>query len=449
MSRTPSAHRTISEHREAVRALLRCARARGREDDAARPVPLAAARGRVLAEDLVAPLDLPPHTNSQMDGFAVRVADLAPAHRAGQVTLPVHGTRAAGAAPAPHVPGTATAVMTGAVLPEGADAVIPVERVLPPRFDTPTVTVAAADVPREGSFVREAGSDVARGEVALPAGTVLGAAALGACAALGLTGEDPVTVQHGPRVLVVSGGDEVVPAGRPLPAGSVHDANGPLLEAWLTGHGAARVNRLRVDDDPHAFLCALRAGLEESRADLVVTSGGISAGAFEVVRQGLERAGTQMWFGHVDMQPGGPQGCGLLWGTPVLCLPGNPVSTWVSCEVFLRAALADVWACCPPARWTSARLDAPVEPLESRTQLRRGTLLPTAPARVALVGGASSHLLTAAARADVLVRIPPGTGTLPRGTEVDVLVLDGGVVARRWETSDEAAGAPRGARNGP
>ena len=131
MSRTPSAHRTISEHRDAVRALLRCARARGREDDAARPVPLAAARGRVLAEDLVAPLDLPPHTNSQMDGFAVRVADLAPAHGAGQVTLPVHGTRAAGAAPAPHVPGTATAVMTGAVLPEGADAVIPVERVLP------------------------------------------------------------------------------------------------------------------------------------------------------------------------------------------------------------------------------------------------------------------------------------------------------------------------------
>ncbi|WP_369060971.1 molybdopterin molybdotransferase MoeA [Kocuria rhizophila] len=426
MSRSTPEHRSIPEHRDAVRALL----ARTRPDDVARAVPLHAAAGRVLARDLLAPLALPPHTNSQMDGFAVRVADLAAAHRGEDVVLAVHDTRAAGAAPARHTPGTATAVMTGAVLPAGADAVVPVERVVPPRFDTSPVTVPAetARATREGTFVREAGSDVARGQVALPAGTVLGAAARGACAALGLTGEDTVTVHRGPRVLVVSGGDEVVPAGRPLPVGSVHDANGPLLEAWLRENGVEHVARLRVDDDPAAFVAALHDALAGSGAELVVTSGGISAGAFEVVRQGLEREGTGMWFGHVAVQPGGPQGCGLVRGVPVLCLPGNPVSTWVSCEAFVRPALADVWGCCPPARWSTAALDAPVQPLDSRTQLRRGTLLSTTPPRVALVGGASSHLMTAAARADVLVCIPPGARELPEGEPVAVLGLAGGVL---------------------
>ena len=209
--------RSLEAHQHELAELLSLTR----PDDVVASRPLGRAGGRVLARDLLAPLDLPPETNSQMDGFAVRTADLVvlgPGGERAPVELPVIGVRAAGAVPARHEPGTATAVMTGAVLPAGADAVIPVEHVHPPRFDAPVVTVApeTADATAPGTFVREAGSDVARGEVALPAGTVLGAAALGACAALGLTGEDPVTVQHGPRVLVVSGGDEVVPAGSPV-----------------------------------------------------------------------------------------------------------------------------------------------------------------------------------------------------------------------------------------
>ncbi|RLY94389.1 molybdopterin molybdenumtransferase MoeA [Kocuria tytonicola] len=434
--------RSMEQHRSALRELL----ARTRPDDAAALLRLDAAAGRILAGDLLAPLALPPETNSQMDGFAVCTADLRAPRVGGDAAaapleLPVVGISAAGSPPARHECGAATAVMTGAVLPEGADAVIPVERVHPPRFDTPVITVpaetAAATAP--GTFVREAGSDVARGAVALPAGTVLGPAALGVCAALGLTGADTVLVRRGPRVLVVSGGDEVLPAGAPLRPGTVHDANGPLLRSWFESAGAESVTHLRVDDDVDAFTARLRCTVGEDHPDLVVTSGGISAGAFEVVRQALERIAADVWFGHVAVQPGGPQGCGTVLGVPVLCLPGNPVSTWVSCESFVRPALAAVWGCCAPPRWVEARLGETMTPLDGRTQLRRGILdtvggsdLPDGTGRVprvSLVGGASSHLLTAAARADVLVRIPPGTDPLPVGTAVAVLPVAGGVVA--------------------
>ncbi len=452
--------RSIESHQRALRALL--ARTHGPGDDAV-ALPLAQAAGRVLAEDLLAPLDLPPHTNSQMDGFAVRVADLAATPESGtapgdgtepgagtargngtaagsgiegggSVTLPVHGTRAAGAGPVHHEPGTATAVMTGAVIPEGADAVLPVERVDPPRFDTPTITVPAglADTTAEGTFVRPVGSDVARGAVALPAGTRLGVAAIGACAALGLVADATVLVRRGPRVLALSGGDEVVPAGAELKPGTLYDANGPLLDAWLREAGAEDVACLRVSDDPALFVERLEEAVRSLRPDLVVTSGGISAGAFEVVRQGLEAHGEDAWFGHVAVQPGGPQGHAVFRGTPVVCVPGNPVSTWVSCEVLLRDALAAVWGCCEAPRWGTAVLTEEVQPLPARTQLRRGRVTghdDAGSARVALVGGASSHLLTAAARADVLVRIPHGEAPLPAGAAVAVLPVAGGVLA--------------------
>ncbi|GEC98025.1 molybdopterin molybdenumtransferase MoeA [Kocuria varians] len=423
--------RSIASHRRALAVLL--CRRRGPADDAV-ALPLARAAGRVLAADLVAPLDLPPHTNSQMDGFAVRVADLARARETGEaVTLPVRGTRAAGAVPAHHAPGTATAVMTGAVIPDGADAVLAVERVSPSRFDTPSITVDAelARTTPEGTFVRPVGSDVARGAVALPAGTLLGAAALGACAALGLTDTATVRVRRGPRVLVVTGGDEVIPAGTELRPGALYDANGPLLAAWLREAGAEHVIRMAVRDDPAAFVAALAAAVDAERPDLVITSGGISAGAFEVVRQGLEAHADDSWFGHVAMQPGGPQGTAVFHGVPVVCVPGNPVSTWVSCEVLVRPALAAAWGACAPPRWGTAVLDEPVVPLEARTQLRRGSITGYDDAgvpQVALVGGASSHLLTAAARADVLVQIPHGGPRLPSGATVAVLPVVGGVL---------------------
>ena len=431
--------RSIEDHASAVRAGI------GRGYDAAASsleIPLARARGAVLARDLTAPISLPPFTNSQMDGFAVNTTDLLGAMGAAkEVTIQVSGTQPAGAAPSKLPPGTAMAVMTGAALPAGADAVIPVERVTPATFDTHRVTVAraVAEDTAPGTFVRARGSDVARGAVALPAGTVLGAAALGACAALGLGGSSTVTVYCGPAVLVITGGDEVLRPGQPLTPGAIYDANGPLLEAWLSEAGANSVTTLSVTDDPDAFSRELREAVSRVSPHLIVTSGGISAGAFEVVRVALERD-ADMWFGHVAMQPGGPQGCGDYRGVPVVCLPGNPVSTWVSCEMFLRPALAHVWGCCPAPHWASAVLAEDVRGLAGRTQLRRGvletsTLLAGGEPTVRCVGGASSHLLMSAARANVLLRIPAGEQELPAGTRVDILPVNGGTQGQ--EAADE------------
>ena len=420
--------RSIEQHERAVRDLM----ADGARRPPAQRVVLDDASGRVLAEDVRAPLDLPALPNSQMDGFAVATADLE--ERAGGArTLRVAAIQPAGARPVAHTPGTATAVMTGAVLPGGADAVIPVERVEPATFDTPEITVTAAEAAETapGRYVRPAGSDVTRGAVALPAGTLIGPAALGACAALGFTGSHPLPVRRGPHVLVISGGDEVVAPGEDLRPGTVYDANGALLAGWFAGAGAASVRRLRVNDNLGEFVDALERTVTGASPDLMVTSGGISAGAFEVVRVGLQRV-AEMWFGHVAVQPGGPQGCGSYRGIPVLCLPGNPVSTWVSCEIFVRPALADVWGCCGASQWFTAVLAEPVRQMPGRVQLRRGVLEAGPAAGPALEpvvrceGGPSSHLLMSAARATVLLRIPEGTGPLPSGTRVAVLPVTGG-----------------------
>lgn len=430
--------RSIEDHASSVRAVI----ARGYDAAAARlEVPLARARGSVLACDLLAPIALPTFTNSQMDGFAVRTAELrGPADRDGNLTLPVSGTQAAGATPSALSPGTAMAVMTGAALPTGADAVIPVERVTPSSFDTDRVTITAETAAGidPGTFVRAEGSDVERGSVALPSGTVLGPTALGACAALGLDGTATVTVRRGPSVLVVTGGDEVLAAGQPLRPGAIYDANGPLLVSWLEEAGAHSVTTLSVTDDPDEFSRRLREAVDGAAPQLIVTSGGISAGAFEVVRVTLERE-AQMWFGHVAMQPGGPQGCGHYGEVPVICLPGNPVSTWVSCEMFLRPALAEVWGCCAPPRWASGVLAESVRGLPGRTQLRRGVLEPADDAArepaVRCVGGASSHLLMSAARANVLLRIPAGDQEFPVGARIHVLPVNGGAIGQ--ETANE------------
>lgn len=425
--------RSIEDHAASVGAVL----ARGYDAAAARvEVPLARARGAVLAHDLPAPIALPPFTNSQMDGFAVRAAQFrGMSDGGGELTLPVSGTQAAGAVPSVLAPGTAMAVMTGAALPAGADAVVPVERVTPASFDTDHITITAETATgiEPGTFVRAVGSDVERGSVALSAGTLLGPAALGACAALGLHDASMVTVRRGPSVLVITGGDEVLAAGQRMRPGAIYDVNGPLLAAWLEEAGAHTVATLSVTDDPDEFSRRLREAVEDKAPHLIITSGGISAGAFEVVRMILERE-AQMWFGHVSMQPGGPQGCGHYRGVPVVCLPGNPVSTWVSCEMFVRPALARVWGCCARPLWASAILAEPVRGLLGRTQLRRGILETINDAArepaVRCVGGASSHLLMSAARANVLLRIPAGDQELPAGTRVDIVPVNGGEIGQ-------------------
>ncbi|WP_344244619.1 molybdopterin-binding protein, partial [Isoptericola hypogeus] len=381
---------------------------------------------RVLARDAVAAVALPGFDNSQMDGYAVRSGDLAAASTHGPVSLPVGAPVPAGTQPPPLVPGTAAPVMTGAPVPGGADAVVRIEDADPPRFPVldddaaPAAPVRFAAPVAPGTFVRAAGSDVAAGDPLLRAGAPLGAAQLGALVASGVAAVD---VAAPPHVLLVSTGSELAPAGAPLGPAQVHDANGAALTAALAQAGA-RVTTAVVPDEPDA----LRRALAQAPDDvaLVVTTGGVSAGAYEVVRQTLTDAPPEdaagVWFGHVAVQPGGPQGLGsVVLGSrevPLVAFPGNPVSAYVSFELFLRPLLAAATGAAPARRPTGrAPLADPLDSPPALHQVRRGTL--DADGRVRMSGGPGSHLLTHLAAATILVHVPPGVARLERGDVVD------------------------------
>ena len=314
-------------------------------------LPLAEAHGLVLAEDATAALPVPPWTNSAMDGYAVRAADAAGAGLS-PVVLPVGGDVPAGAAPAPLGPGTAQRIMTGAMLPEGADAVVRVEdtdqepgpRPLPERVE---IRVA----PRPGLNVRRAGEDVGVGDPVLGAGAVLSAAALSALAS---TGAGSVRAVPRARVAVVSTGAELVDPGAALPAGSIPDSNSVLLAGLVVEHGAALASVARSADTAASLAGALTAAA--AGADLIVTSGGVSAGAFDPLtmlaedRAALDQdraagAAIRLRFARVAMQPGKPQGHGTVRAddgreVPLIMLPGNPVSVLVSFRTIVAPALA-------------------------------------------------------------------------------------------------------------
>ena len=294
---TGSGAATVAAHRAAVHALL----APLRNQDRVERVPLLAAQGRGLAANIKAPLDLPPFANSQMDGFAIRSADVAGSPPAG-TELIVVAPVPAGAAPDALVPGTAAPIMTGAMIPPGADAVVPIERAVPDSFPDPdaaaTVRLPATAA---GTFVRDAGSDIRAGEPALSAGTHLGPGQLALLAALGLT---EVPVHPRLRVLLVTTGDEVVEPGQPLDAGKIYDSNGPLLEASMRQAGL-QVTRTGISADrPEQLVALLR--LHSPDVDFIVTTGGVSQGAYEVVRQAM--AGHDVDFlirGHAARRPAG------------------------------------------------------------------------------------------------------------------------------------------------
>lgn len=406
--------RTVEAHRNAVEDLLRTwFRMHAPAVDV---VPLSAAAGRVLAADVQAPRNLPPFTNSQMDGYAVRSADLAAPD--GRVRLALAAHIPAGSAPSALEPGTAAPVMTGAMLPEGADAVVPVEACLPDRF-LPPGTEGTVELPagvRPGSYVRRAGSDIAAGALALPGGTVLGPLQLGLLAGMGL---GRVSVRARAKVLLLTTGDEVREPGEPLGPGQIHDANTTLLRSALEAAGAeVPVSRI-LADSPEDFRQRLRADLDAVTPDLVLTSGGISKGAYEVVRQAL--ATEAIDFLSVAMQPGGPQGIGTVEGIPFLGFPGNPVSSLVSFEMFLRPALTAVTGGPRPRTEVSARLAAPLESPPGKHQIRRGRYTD---GTVEPVGGPGSHLIHALAASNALIPVPVGTTHLPAGAEVTVLLLD-------------------------
>ncbi|MEH0146802.1 molybdopterin molybdotransferase MoeA [Corynebacterium sp. Q4381] len=342
------------------------------------------ALGRVLARDLVANGDMPPFDNSQMDGYALP--------RAGAAVWEVGPTVAAGADPDAIYPdglgAKAAPVMTGAKLPRGTAAVVPVEACEPAEFVGTGDTVTVPDC-APGQFMRRAGSDVAAGDVIAPAGTLVTPVVAGVLASQCV---EEVEVRARRRIIIVTGGKEVGGAG----AAQIPDTNTPMLEALAARHGIEVAATIRTDDDPEALAGEVERGVDKHAPDAIVTSGGISHGKFEVVRQVF----ADGWYGHVAQQPGGPQGRSVFRGVPVVSLPGNPVSTLVSFRLFVAPVLGQadepVWAPVSEA----------ITGLEGREQFLRGRITH---GRATPMGGAGSHLLNQAAEATCLIRVPAGT----------------------------------------
>ncbi|MDN5899234.1 MAG: molybdopterin molybdotransferase MoeA [Brachybacterium sp.] len=381
--------------------------------------------GRVAVAEQRSRIDVPGHDNSQMDGFALASAALAAAGET--VTLPLGTMIAAGDAPGVLKPGTARPIMTGAPIPDGADLVIPVEessrgRFTPSAATDTTVTLEPTAV-APGRFVRTRGSDTRRGDTVLREGRLLTPPRIAHLAACGIR---DVEVLAPVRTIVLSTGSEVRSAGDGAPdPGALFDANGPGLTAALAEAGAEVVHTGAVPDDAAALLEQLRGQILAHDADLVVTSGGVSMGAVEVVRHAAEHDGAALAFPTVAMQPGGPQGIGTLEvdgrRVPWLGFPGNPVSALLSCELIARPALG------APARRRlrlPIRLEAEEPSPPGLDQYRRARVLPSG--RVRLVGGASSHLLGGYAAADALVLVPRGTAVVHDGDELETLLIPGG-----------------------
>lgn len=406
--------RTIGQHRDEIAALVAPVLSGRRSGLEARDIDdLATGAGagrdhRVLGRAVVSPVPLPPFDNSQMDGFAVRSAD---AGRVLRVVAPIP----AGVVPAPLEPGSAAPIMTGARIPTGADAVFPVESTGPGSFPA-ALALAEVTVPdglAAGTFVRAIGTDLPSGGELAPAGAAVTPALLGTLAAAGVT---TVDVVRQPRVLVVSTGSELQGAGD----ATIGDANGIALRAALAEVGVVS-RSVRVPDDVATFTAALDDAVGDW-ADLVLTTGGISAGAYEVVRQALEPRGLAVT--PVAMQPGGPQAFGTveLAGrpVPVVSFPGNPVSALVSFEVFLRPVLAvDAGTAAERPTEVLPAAEATTSP-EGKHQVRRGRV---EDGRVHFVGGPSSHLLAHYAAATHLVHIPVGTAAVEPGDLLTVWSL--------------------------
>jgi molybdopterin molybdotransferase len=383
-------------------------------------VPLVEALGCLLDEDVVAAVDLPSFDNSAMDGYAVRVPDVASAAPGHPVRLPVTGDVPAGsAAQLELAPGTAIRIMTGAPLPAGTQAVVPVEWT-----DRGTETVEITQAPAEGAYLRPAGEDVARGEVVLRRGVRIGPRQIGLLAAVGRA---TVRAHPRPRVAVLSTGSELVPPGQPLGPGQIHDSNGYAIAAAASELGADARHVGLVADDADSFLAALEA--EIAGADLLITTGGVSAGAYDTVKEVLSQVGGVV-FEKVAMQPGMPQGFGHVGaaGVPIFTLPGNPVSSMVSFEVFVRPVLRRLFGETDLHRPTvTARAGVAWSSPNGKKQFVRARLTRPLAADapvVTPVGGQGSHLVADLAEAECLAVVPADVTQVQPGDELTCMLLD-------------------------
>ena len=376
------------------------------------------AHGCMLAEDVTAPFPMPPFDNSAMDGYAVRGSDVAGASEASPVRLPVVGDVAAGSTtPYTVQPGLCVRIMTGAPVPPGADAVIPVEWT-----DGGVAQVEIRRAPAPGQHIRRAGEDVAAGAMLVASGSYLGTTQIGVLAA---AARDRVRARPRPRVVIMSTGSELVEPGAPLGAGQIPDSNSYLLTTAVREAGAIAYRVGIVPDDPRQFLDTLEDQL--IRADIVVSSGGVSVGAYDVVKEVLARTGT-VRFDRVAMQPGMPQGFGHVGpdATPFFGLPGNPVSAYVSFEVFVRPALRRHLGAEPVHRpQVRAALVGEIRKAAGRRQFARGRLSVREGSYVVeVVGGSGSHLVAGLAQANCFIVVPESVTEVSDGAPVTVMVLE-------------------------
>jgi molybdopterin molybdotransferase len=371
-------------------------------------VPVARAAGRVVAEDAESLVDLPPFASSAMDGFAVRAADT-------PGRLPVVARIAAGA-PAPRAlaAGEAMAIATGGVVPGGADSVVPVEYVV--ERDN------AVEIPKtvgQGDNVRPRAGDVAAGDVVVPRGARLHPAQMGALAAAGIA---EVVCARRPRAAILATGTELRRPGEPLGPGEVYEANSVLVAAALAAGGADIDILPSVADDEAVHRSALEVGLS---ADVLVTSGGVSVGPHDLVRSLLRELGVEEIFWRVAVKPGKPVAFGVRNRTLVFGLPGNPVSSLVGCELFVRpAVLALQGAAQPGPVYSEGRLARAVRRNAQRDEFLRARVVASDNGIVLdPVSGQESHMIVRAAGADALVFAPRGDGELAAGASVRYLPL--------------------------
>ena len=380
------------------------------------------AQGCAVQEEITCPIDLPGFDNSAMDGYAVFATDVESASPDRPVVLPVVGDIAAGQSRAYGIaPGSAVRIMTGAMVPTGADAIVPVEAT-----DGGTISVRIVEPAPAGQHIRRRGSDASPGDLLVRAGTVLKPRHISALAAAGL---ERVPVHPRPRVVVLSTGSELQSPGTHLGEAMIYDSNSFGIAASARAAGAVVYRVGIVPDDPRQLLDLLEDQLV--RADLIVTSGGVSVGAYDVVKEVLSRLGT-VEFTQVAMQPGKPQGFGTIGqdATPIFTLPGNPVSAFVSFEVFVRPAIRKMQGLPPNDRprvqavvtqawpspdgrrqFTRARYEPPVE---GSGQL--GTITP--------IGGQSSHQVSDLTEANALAIVPEPATLVPAGARLTTLLLD-------------------------
>lgn len=386
-------------------------------------VDVSASAGRILFEDIRAPGDQPPFANSSMDGFAVRAADVSGATRLSPVVLDVITNIPAGLpSGVPVGPGQAARIMTGAPIPAGADSVVPVEDTSDasepsPAEREPGQPISIYRSARTGDNIRPRGQDFRQGQVLLKKGRRLQPQDVGILASVG---QSRVRVHRQPRIAIFSSGDELIPPGQPLEPGQIYDSNQYILAALLEQAGAEVIRLGTARDDPIQIMKLLGRGVEAG-VDMIVSSAGVSVGAYDFVRQVIETHG-ELSFWRVNMRPGKPLAFGAFSGIPLIGLPGNPVSAFMGCRIFVLPAVRKLSGRTQYFPTPGKAILA--EPVESdgRESYLRAVVdqnIETGEWQIRLAGHQGSANLFGLTQANALLFVPSGVKSLPSGTEVN------------------------------